>query len=159
VIGRHDHDGLAGRPAVSPGGERFVDHLLPGPAADPAVRLVVAKDGVITVAQRQGGLRLPGVEEAADLVEFGGAAVGDEELEESAGFDRAELAVVADENELGAARLDGVHQGSKIGGGHHGRLIDDQDLPGAQASVGVPVAPRLVEVLGHRVGWDPGLLG
>ena len=78
-----------------------------------------------------------GVDEAADLVEFGGAAVGDQEAEEAAGFDGAELAVVADEDELGVGRLDRLDQGGEIGGGQHGGLVDDHDFPGAEPAGGV----------------------
>ena len=81
VIRRDDHDGLAGRPGVPPDREGLVDHLLPGAAADPPVGLVLAEDGVIPVAQGQAGLGLPGVDEAADLVEFRGSAVGCQQAE------------------------------------------------------------------------------
>jgi hypothetical protein len=41
VVGGHDHDGLAGGPGGLPVGEGLVEHVLPGPADNAAVSVVL----------------------------------------------------------------------------------------------------------------------
>jgi hypothetical protein len=68
------------------------------------------------------------VGEAANPVEFGGAAVSDEQAEQTAGFDGAELAMVADEDELGVGRLDRFDEGGEVRGRKHRGLVHNHNL-------------------------------
>src|SRR5205823_12877638 len=61
VVGGHDHDGLTGGPGGPPVGEGMVDHLFPGSSGDAAMRVVVIEDGLVAVAEPEGGGGFPGV--------------------------------------------------------------------------------------------------
>ena len=159
VIRRHDHDRFASGASGTPGGEGLIDHLLPVAASDPAVGGVVVEDGVVSLTQPQSRFSFPGVGEAADLVEFGGAAVGDQEAEQAAGFDGAELAVIPDQDEFGVGGFHRFDQGGEVRGGQHGGLVDDHDLTPAELGGGITALAAPVEELGDRLGGNPGFFG
>ena len=99
--------------------------------------VVVAQDGLVAVAQPQRGGAFPLVAEAAGLGELVAGAGLRDEVHGAAGADRGELAVVADEQQLGAGGLGaGVDGGQRGGVGHRG-LVDHDEVAGAQGPRGV----------------------
>jgi hypothetical protein len=132
VIRREHDDGLACGPSSPPRRVGVVEHPLPRPAADAPVGGVVAEDGVVPLAEPKAGRRFPRGDEPVDVVKFGSATVGDEEAEEAAGLDGAKLTVIADEDQLGIGRLHGFDQAGEIRGGHHRRLVEDDDFARAE---------------------------
>ena len=80
----------------------------------------------------QGRGALPLCTEAEHLVQLDRAELPGEGAEHAACFDRAELVEVAggDHVRVGAAGR-GEDQG-QVGGGQHGRLVQDQDVTGAE---------------------------
>src|SRR5205085_11069470 len=85
--------------------------------------------------------------------------VGGEGAGQAAGFNWAELVVVADQDEFGVGRLDCVDQGGEVGGGQHGGLVHDHHFARPESAVSVAVAVGVVEELGHGVGGDPCFFG
>jgi len=76
------------------------------------------------VAQLQAGIGLPGVDEPADLTQAGGAVAFGEQAEPAADVDRCELGRVADQQQLPADPTCLLDQFDQVGGGDHGRLVD-----------------------------------
>ena len=123
--------------------------LLEGAGVEqPALAVVVAQHGLVAVAQPQRRFPLPRVGEAAGVGQLvAGAGLG-EQVHPAAGADRGELAVVADEQQLGAGGVDVPVDGGQGGGVGHRGLVDHDQVPGAEP-------PRRVVV--DRLGLaEPG---
>ena len=80
-------------------------------------------------AQVLDGLALPGVALAAVLRELDGESAAGERSECAARVDRGQLAVVSDQDELAARRLDVIQQSGELARPGHAGLVDDEDDP------------------------------
>ena len=89
-------------------------HLLLGAAADAAVRVVDGQHVRVAGAQPRRRLALPGVAEPVDLGQLDRVGVADQQLEQAAGADRAELGVVAGVDQFGAGRLDQTRRWCRV---------------------------------------------
>lgn len=115
---------------------------------------------VVAGADGEGGLGLPGVDEAMDLVEVGGADVVGDEPGGTPGADGAELERVADPEKLGAGGLGLGAELVELAAGHHADLVDDDEVAGAHlpGRVAGPVA-ALGQPAGDVVRRDAGRAG
>ena len=80
-----------------------------------------------------------------DLGQLDRVGVADQQLEQAAGADRAELGVVAGVDQFGAGRLDQRGDGVEFVGAGHAGLVDDDQV----------VGPQLVADPALRVGQEP----
>jgi hypothetical protein len=123
---------------------------------DPVPIDVFVDHGCVAASQPSGGLGFPGVGEAADAGQLGGFGVGGQEAEQPAGFDRAELVVVANQDQFRPGGLDQQHQlrpgrGWRPSTPHHTRRPHYGEVYPALAGV--------VEESGQSLGWNARLLG
>ncbi len=94
---------------------------------------------------------------AADPGQLQGSGVG-QEAEQAAGFDRAELGVVADQDQLGLRLGHQLREAREVAAGHHAGLVDHHHLPADQPPplTGAAGAVVFEQQLGHRLGWGAG---
>ena len=90
-------------------------------------------------AELPDGLTLHRVALAAVLAQPNGRELPREGAEGPAGLDRGELAVVADEHDLGGSALGVREETGELTGADHARLIDDDHRVGGQRSALVEV--------------------
>jgi hypothetical protein len=125
------HDAVAAAIGVGrPRGDGCLDHLAVGAVENPIVVDVGVNGLGITVAQSEGGLRLPRLDEAANAGQLGdiGSIVG-EHMEGAAGFDGAELRPVADDQDLGSRRAGaGDDRSESERAGQAGFIDEDHQL-------------------------------
>jgi hypothetical protein len=141
VIGRDDDHALPVLAGSDPGSVGLAEDLDSLAVPHPAVLVVFVDDTGVLGSKPAAGDRLPALLEAVYRRQLRGLGVGDQEAEHAARFDRAELAVIADEDHLGPVVLGDRDQLRQVAGGSHGRLIADDDRPGLSADL--PVAVRL----------------
>ncbi len=117
------------------------------PGVDAAAAFVLGDRLEVAVTQPEGGDAFPLaqpavlVAEAAHRGQHRRVGAVDDGGEHAAGADRAELLVVADQQQL---RVGLAHRGEdrvELAGGDHARLVDDHQLPGLQR-------PRRVRLVG-----------
>jgi hypothetical protein len=85
---------------VGPGGEHVVGEVAEVADVDPAVVEVEPERLGVAVAQGEGGGAFGGVDEPHQLGQVQGAVGGGDVAQDTAGADRGELLVVADEADL-----------------------------------------------------------
>ncbi len=123
---------------LPPGRIQGVEHLVAVAVGDPLMGLV-GIDGVGGARpQLDAGPLLPGVMEAAHVGELGcePVAVAHQGGEHSPGFDRAELTVVADQDDLRPGRRRGATQFVQGEGSGEARLVHDHQLARPEAPSG-----------------------
>ena len=139
VTGDHQA-GLAGLGVGFPGQVEGVEHLVPVALGDPLMGLVRV-DGVVGPRpQLDAGPLLPGVMEAAHVGQLGGEplAVAHQGGEHAPGFDRAELGLVTDQDDLGPGRRGGAHELVQGEGPGQGGLVHDHQLVRSGGATGPP---------------------
>ena len=108
-------------------GGALVGRFLVG-AADPAVSVIDADRGQVTVAEPDAGLPFPCGGEPADLMQFGGGDFGGQEAEHAACLDGAELGGVAGGDDPGSGLPGRLDDQGQVGGVELAGLIQDQNI-------------------------------
>ena len=105
---------------------------------DPAMVVIGAGEALdVAVAQRRERVAVPRLVLAADLGQLERAESVGQRGEQAAGLDLGQLAIVADEHELGLRLLGRVEQAREVARADHAGLVDDQHrAPGRVARRG-----------------------
>ena len=99
---------------------------------DPAVGVVGREHLAVGLAQPQGRGSLPLCTEAEHLVQLDRSELPGDGAEHAARFDRAKLVQVTGGDHVSADAASGAEDQGQVGGGQHRRLVEDQDVTGAE---------------------------
>ena len=135
LVGVDDEQGvLAGEGVGEPGpGGRGLGLLEGAAVEEPAVLVVVGQDGLVVRAEPERSGALPGLGEPAGLGQLVPGSGGGDEVHAAGRADRGELVVVAGQQQLRPRLLAVGVDADQVGGVGHRRLVDHDQVTGAEA--------------------------
>jgi hypothetical protein len=165
VVGRHQQGVGVVQGEGEVGGRGGLHHLLRFAADDPAVLVVLGQHAGIAFAEPQAGGLFPGGAEPDRLGELGVAECVTEQGHGAAVFHRLQLLDIPRQDHLGAGRGGLGDDIGQVRGGHHRRLVHQDQVTGPQldraagAALAGQVTQELGAVVGHRDSGGQGVAG